>query len=125
MTGEVFELEPGNYYGGLGIMRTEDGRCWWSVENYDGRRWRQIPEALYLELERRYAAEAWRCPRDDDSWRGMEQVEVSLPFLDEALVSLSPQGGFVLDHPRRGRLELTMLDVPSWRPPTGAKMETE
>lgn len=39
----------GNYYGGLAVKQ-EDGKFWWSIENYDGHFWEEIPESLYLEL---------------------------------------------------------------------------
>lgn len=39
----------GNYYGGLAVKQ-EDGKYWWSIENYDGHGWEEIPESLYLEL---------------------------------------------------------------------------
>lgn len=39
----------GNYYGGLAV-KTEDGKHYWSIENYDGHDWREIPESLYRAL---------------------------------------------------------------------------
>ena len=39
----------GNYYGGLSI-KTEDGKYYWSIENYDGHDWQCIPEKLYRAL---------------------------------------------------------------------------
>jgi hypothetical protein len=39
----------GNYYGGLSV-KTEDNKCYWSIENYDGRFWTEIPESLYRAL---------------------------------------------------------------------------
>lgn len=39
----------GNYYGGLNIGECE-GRFYWSIENYDGDYWVEIPETLYREL---------------------------------------------------------------------------
>ena len=39
----------GNYYGGLNIKK-ENGLFYWSIENYDGNHWEEIPESLYLEL---------------------------------------------------------------------------
>lgn len=41
----------GNYYGGLHIRET-DGRYEWSIENYDGHCWDEIPESLYAELDK-------------------------------------------------------------------------
>lgn len=41
--------EIGNYYGGLSIKR-EDGKCYWSIENYDGHEWQEIPQYLYGAL---------------------------------------------------------------------------
>ena len=39
----------GNYYGGLSV-KTEDGKHYWSIENYDGQDWQEIPESLYRTL---------------------------------------------------------------------------
>ena len=39
----------GNYYGGLSV-KIEDGKHYWSIENYDGQDWREIPESLYRAL---------------------------------------------------------------------------
>lgn len=39
----------GNYYGGLWV-RTDGVRFWWSIENYDGHEWEEIPEALFRAL---------------------------------------------------------------------------
>jgi hypothetical protein len=39
----------GNYYGGLSV-RTEEGKFYWSIENYDGDNWEEIPEYLYMVL---------------------------------------------------------------------------
>ena len=39
----------GNYYGGLWIDE-QDGKFFWSVENYDGCGWEEIPRSLYDEL---------------------------------------------------------------------------
>jgi hypothetical protein len=39
----------GNYYGGLSV-KTEDGKHYWSIENYDGQNWEEIPESLYCAL---------------------------------------------------------------------------
>ena len=39
----------GNYYGGLSV-KTEDGKHYWSIENYDGQNWEEIPESLYRAL---------------------------------------------------------------------------
>lgn len=44
----------GNYYGGLNV-RSEDGKFFWSIENYDGDNWDEIPKTLYdslMEYER-------------------------------------------------------------------------
>lgn len=41
----------GNYYGGLRIKR-EDGRCYWSIENWDGENWYEIPQYLFDALLR-------------------------------------------------------------------------
>lgn len=39
----------GNYYGGLSV-RSEDGKHYWSIENYDGHDWKEIPVSLYTAL---------------------------------------------------------------------------
>lgn len=39
----------GNYYGGLSV-KEEAGRFYWSIENYSGDDWEEIPESLYREL---------------------------------------------------------------------------
>lgn len=41
----------GNYYGSLWIKK-ENNKCYWSIENYDGHDWSEIPENLFLELEK-------------------------------------------------------------------------
>ncbi len=39
----------GNYYGGLHVKRSGD-KFLWSIENYTGHDWEEIPESLYKEL---------------------------------------------------------------------------
>lgn len=39
----------GNDYGGLTICK-KDGKFFWSVENWDGFMWEEIPEELYNAL---------------------------------------------------------------------------
>ena len=39
----------GNYYGGLSV-KAEEGKHYWSIENYDGHDWQEIPESLYRSL---------------------------------------------------------------------------
>lgn len=39
----------GNYYGGLSVKQADD-KFYWSIENYDGPYWEEIPESLYREL---------------------------------------------------------------------------
>ena len=41
--------EIGNYYGGLSV-KVEDGKAYWSIENWDGSEWEEIPEYLYAAL---------------------------------------------------------------------------
>jgi hypothetical protein len=41
----------GNYYGGLNICRVDEN-CYWSIENYNGDDWSQIPEMLFIEIIR-------------------------------------------------------------------------
>ena len=47
------KLQPiggiGNYYGGLWV-KAKDQLRYWSVENYDGHGWEEIPENLYAAL---------------------------------------------------------------------------
>jgi len=39
----------GNYYGGL-YVKEQDGRFWWSILNYDGQDWEEIPNWLFDAL---------------------------------------------------------------------------
>ena len=39
----------GSHYGGMFICK-KDGACFWSIGNYDGYFWEQIPETLFNEL---------------------------------------------------------------------------
>jgi hypothetical protein len=39
----------GNYYGGL-FVRTENGKYYWSIEDWDGHGWDEIPRFLYDSL---------------------------------------------------------------------------
>ena len=39
----------GNYYGSLHV-KEEDGKFSWSIENFSGHSWEEIPESLYREL---------------------------------------------------------------------------
>lgn len=39
----------GNYYGGLSV-KEDNGKYFWSIENYDGEDWEEIPQSLYDEL---------------------------------------------------------------------------
>ena len=39
----------GNAYGGL-VVKYENGKRYWSITNYDGDRWQEIPEYLYDAL---------------------------------------------------------------------------
>ena len=39
----------GNYYGCLSV-KVEGGVPYWSIENWDGHHWDEIPDNLYLEL---------------------------------------------------------------------------
>lgn len=39
----------GNYYGGLSVKEC-DGRFFWSIENYSGHNWEEIPKPLYDAL---------------------------------------------------------------------------
>lgn len=39
----------GNYYGGL-TVRQDGGKCYWSIEDWDGHRWEEIPPYLYESL---------------------------------------------------------------------------
>lgn len=38
-----------NYYGGLSV-KAKYGKHYWSIENYDGHDWHEIPESLYRSL---------------------------------------------------------------------------
>ncbi len=39
----------GNYYGSLSV-KEEGGKYFWSIEDYDGHSWDEIPESLYRAL---------------------------------------------------------------------------
>jgi hypothetical protein len=39
----------GNYYGGLRVKQ-EGEKYYWSIENYSGDEWEEIPKSLYDEL---------------------------------------------------------------------------
>ena len=41
----------GNYYGDLSVKK-KDGSYYWSIENYNGHNWEQIPEYLFEALKR-------------------------------------------------------------------------
>lgn len=50
MTEKIKEIgDIGNYYGGLWIKEL-DKKFFWSIENYDGHYWVEIPESLYSAL---------------------------------------------------------------------------
>ena len=49
MSNEIRIGRIGNYYGGL-CVKEEGGKFFWSVENYDGQNWEEIPKSLYDEL---------------------------------------------------------------------------
>lgn len=46
----VIELYVGNYYGSLSITEN-DGKFFWSVENWDGHHWYEIPKSLFDALK--------------------------------------------------------------------------
>jgi len=46
---EVSIGEIGNYYGGL-FVRKNGNKFEWSIENYSGHDWQEIPEYLYEAL---------------------------------------------------------------------------
>lgn len=39
----------GNYYGKL-TVKEENGKYFWSIEDWDGHHWDEIPKSLYDEL---------------------------------------------------------------------------
>lgn len=39
----------GNYYGGL-VVKSENDKYYWSITNYNGDSWEEIPEYLYDAL---------------------------------------------------------------------------
>ncbi|MCP4370549.1 MAG: hypothetical protein GY797_20915 [Deltaproteobacteria bacterium] len=47
--------EIGNYYGGLSIKEV-NGHFFWSIENYNGDDWKEIPRYLYIAI-RKYEQE--------------------------------------------------------------------
>lgn len=44
--------EIGNYYGGLKIGRSDTGGFYWSITDYNGDDWEEIPSYLYDALIR-------------------------------------------------------------------------
>jgi hypothetical protein len=47
---EIIEVGSiGNYYGGLAVKQ-EDGKYFWSIENWDGYNWEEISEKLFTLL---------------------------------------------------------------------------
>ena len=42
----VTTMPIGNYYGNLEI-KEDDGKFYWSIENWDGDHWQEIPVELY------------------------------------------------------------------------------
>jgi len=46
----------GNYYGCLEVSR-KDGKYFWSIEDWDGHDWEEIPEYLYNALIKYYEGE--------------------------------------------------------------------
>lgn len=40
-----------NYYGGLSVKQ-ENGKFFWSIENWDGQHWSEVPEYLFKALNR-------------------------------------------------------------------------
>lgn len=40
----------GNYYGGLSVRVFQGNRYQWSIENWDGSYWEDIPKSLYDAL---------------------------------------------------------------------------
>ena len=40
-----------NYYGNLNV-KVEEGRAYWSIEDYSGFEWQEIPDYLYEALVR-------------------------------------------------------------------------
>ena len=44
---QIGEIE--NYYGGLSV-KTEGGKYYWSIEDYNGEHWEEIPATLFEAL---------------------------------------------------------------------------
>lgn len=40
----------GNYYGCLSVVQLTNGKCYWSIEDWEGHNWEEIPQSLYNEL---------------------------------------------------------------------------
>ena len=49
MTGEITNIGPEGYYGGLCVTEG-NGRYFWSCESYDGHQWEEISEHVYRAL---------------------------------------------------------------------------
>jgi hypothetical protein len=41
--------EIGNYYGGL-MLKVDSGKAYWSITNWNGDEWQEIPDYLYFAL---------------------------------------------------------------------------
>lgn len=41
----------GNQYGGLSIC-SDDGKCYWAIEDWDGNKWVEIPKYLHDAINR-------------------------------------------------------------------------
>ena len=41
----------GNHYGGLSV-KMEEGKCYWSIKDYDGHSWDEIPRSLFDALNK-------------------------------------------------------------------------
>ncbi len=51
MNDETREIgDVGNYYGCLEVTSNDNGKYYWSIEDYDGHSWVEIPEYLYMAL---------------------------------------------------------------------------
>ncbi|AGN51380.1 hypothetical protein VPJG_00016 [Vibrio phage jenny 12G5] len=46
---EIYIGGIGNYYGGLSV-KEDNGSFFWSIEDWDGQYWEEIPKSLYDEL---------------------------------------------------------------------------
>ena len=54
MKNQIWEFDPGNYYGNLQLRLCRNGAYEWGVENWDGVRWHPVPDYVAEALIRHH-----------------------------------------------------------------------